>query len=37
MSENKNTKKRFSRRKFLVRSAVGVGVLMGTTYLTRNI
>lgn len=28
-------KKKFSRRKFLVRSAVGVGVLFGTGYLTR--
>ena len=29
-------KKGFSRRKFLVRSTVGVGVLLGTTYLTRS-
>lgn len=30
-------KRKFSRRKFLVRSAVGVGVLVGTGYLTRSI
>lgn len=34
MSEAKK-KKGFSRRKFLIRSTVGVGVLLGTTYLTR--
>lgn len=34
MSESK-PKKKFSRRKFLVRSAVGVGVAVGTVYLTR--
>lgn len=34
MSETKTSKK-FSRRKFLVRSAVGVGVVLGTGYLTR--
>ncbi|MFK7775216.1 MAG: molybdopterin cofactor-binding domain-containing protein [Saprospiraceae bacterium] len=28
-------KKRFSRRKFLVRSSIGLGVVMGATYLTR--
>jgi len=32
-----NKKKGFSRRKFLVRSAVGAGVLLGTGYLTRPI
>ncbi len=36
MSESK-PKKKFSRRKFLVRSAVGVGVAVGTVYLTRPI
>ncbi|MFK7807719.1 MAG: molybdopterin cofactor-binding domain-containing protein, partial [Saprospiraceae bacterium] len=34
MTEDKK-KKRFSRRKFLIRSTVGVGVLLGTAYLTR--
>jgi len=29
-------KKKFSRRKFLVRSAIGVGVVVGTGYLTRH-
>ncbi len=33
MTENK-PKKKFSRRKFLVRSAVGVGVVLGSGYLT---
>ncbi len=38
MSETKATKKKgFSRRKFLVRSAVGVGVLLGAGYVTRPI
>ena len=36
MSESKPTKK-FSRRKFIVRSAVGVGVLLGTGYVTRPV
>ncbi|MCB9297303.1 MAG: xanthine dehydrogenase family protein molybdopterin-binding subunit [Lewinellaceae bacterium] len=36
MSES-GTKKTFSRRKFIVRSAVGVGVLLGTGYFTRPI
>ena len=37
MTESTGKKKRkFSRRKFLVRSAVGVGVLMGAGYLSRN-
>ena len=37
MTESTGKKKRkFSRRKFLVRSAVGVGVLMGVGYLSRN-
>ncbi|MCO6491116.1 MAG: xanthine dehydrogenase family protein molybdopterin-binding subunit [Phaeodactylibacter sp.] len=36
MSESRN-KKTFSRRKFIVRSAVGVGVLLGTGYFTRPI
>ena len=36
MSESK-PKKKFSRRKFIVRSAVGVGVLLGSGYLTRSI
>lgn len=30
-------KKGFSRRKFLVRGAVGIGVILGTGYLTRSI
>ncbi|MEM9921648.1 MAG: molybdopterin cofactor-binding domain-containing protein, partial [Bacteroidota bacterium] len=30
-------KKGFSRRKFLIRSTIGVGVLLGTGYLTRSI
>ncbi|MCO6480111.1 MAG: xanthine dehydrogenase family protein molybdopterin-binding subunit [Phaeodactylibacter sp.] len=34
MSESK-PKKTFSRRKFIIRSAVGVGVLLGTGYFTR--
>ncbi len=35
---SKNIKKKgFSRRKFLVRSAIGVGVLVGTGYFTRSI
>ena len=34
MSETK--KKGFSRRKFLVRSAIGAGVMVGTTFLTRS-
>ncbi|MEM9259525.1 MAG: molybdopterin cofactor-binding domain-containing protein, partial [Bacteroidota bacterium] len=34
MSEPK--KKGFSRRKFLVRSAIGAGVMVGTTFLTRS-
>ena len=29
-------KKKFSRRKFLVRSSIGVGVLLGAGYLSRN-
>lgn len=33
----KKTKKKFSRRKFLVRSTIGVGVLLGTGYLTRSV
>lgn len=28
-------KKKFSRRKFLIRSSIGLGVVMGATYLTR--
>ncbi|MEM6767184.1 MAG: molybdopterin cofactor-binding domain-containing protein [Bacteroidota bacterium] len=32
---DKTSKKKFSRRKFLVRSAMGVGVLIGTGILTR--
>jgi isoquinoline 1-oxidoreductase beta subunit len=35
--EQKNKKKGWSRRKFLVRSAIGVGVVVGTGYFTRNI
>ncbi|MCB0643987.1 MAG: molybdopterin-dependent oxidoreductase, partial [Phaeodactylibacter sp.] len=34
-SDTKKIKKGFSRRKFMVRSVVGVGVLVGTGYLTR--
>jgi isoquinoline 1-oxidoreductase beta subunit len=34
MSESK-PKKKFSRRKFIIRSAVGVGVLFGSVYLTK--
>ncbi|NRA49591.1 MAG: xanthine dehydrogenase family protein molybdopterin-binding subunit [Phaeodactylibacter sp.] len=34
MSENK-PKKKFSRRKFIIRSATGVGVAIGAIYLTR--
>ena len=37
MSEQKTKKKGWSRRKFLVRSATGVGVVVGTGYLTRSI
>lgn len=38
MSQTTTKKKKgFSRRKFLVRSAVGVGVLFGTGYLTRSL
>lgn len=38
MSEKETKKKKgFSRRKFMVRSAVGVGVLLGAGYLTRPI
>ncbi|MEM9836854.1 MAG: molybdopterin cofactor-binding domain-containing protein [Bacteroidota bacterium] len=33
--DSKKQKKKFSRRKFLVRSSVGVGVLLGAGYLTR--
>lgn len=33
----KKQKRKFSRRKFLVRSTIGVGVLLGTGYLTRSI
>ena len=36
MSESK-PKRKFSRRKFIVRSAAGVGVLLGSGYLTRSI
>ncbi|NRB63559.1 MAG: xanthine dehydrogenase family protein molybdopterin-binding subunit [Saprospiraceae bacterium] len=36
MSDSKN-KKGWSRRKFLVRSAVGTGVVLGTAYLTRPV
>ncbi len=36
-TSNSEKKKGFSRRKFIVRSAVGVGVLLGTGYLTRPI
>lgn len=36
MNEPKN-KKGWSRRKFLVRSAIGTGVVLGTAYLTRPI
>ncbi|MCB9290935.1 MAG: xanthine dehydrogenase family protein molybdopterin-binding subunit [Lewinellaceae bacterium] len=36
MSESK-PKKKFSRRKFIIRSAVGVGVLLGTGYVTRPV
>ena len=35
--QKKGKKRKFSRRKFIVRSAVGVGVLMGTGYVTRPI
>jgi isoquinoline 1-oxidoreductase beta subunit len=37
MSQSKTKKKGFSRRKFLVRSAVGVGVILGGGYLSRNL
>ncbi len=36
MSKDNKKKKGFSRRKFLVRSAIGVGVILGTGYLTRS-
>lgn len=36
-SKNKEKKKGFSRRKFLVRSTIGFGVLLGTGYLTKPI
>ena len=37
-SNNSGKKKKgFSRRKFLVRSSIGIGVILGTGYLTRNI
>ena len=37
MSTETKKKKGFSRRKFLVRSAVGVGVILGTGFLSRNL
>ncbi len=37
MTENNKKKKGSSRRKFLVRTAIGTGVLLGTGYLTRHI
>ncbi len=37
MSEEGKKKKGWSRRKFLVRSSVGVGVVIGTGYLTKSI
>ena len=37
MSTEKKKKKGWSRRKFLVRSSVGLGVVVGTGYLTRSI
>lgn len=36
MSENKKPKKKFSRRKFLVRASIGVGVMVGAGYLGIN-
>ena len=36
-SEKTEKKKGFSRRKFLVRSTVGLGVILGTGYFTRHI
>ena len=37
MTEQNNKKKKgFSRRKFLVRTVIGTGVLLGTGYLTRH-
>lgn len=35
--EEKNKKKGWSRRKFLMRSSVGVGVVIGTGYITKSI
>jgi isoquinoline 1-oxidoreductase beta subunit len=37
MSTTKTKKRGFSRRKFLTRSAIGVGVILGSGYLSRNI
>lgn len=38
MSESKGEKKKgFSRRKFLVRSSIGVGVLLGAGFLSKNL
>jgi len=37
MSIEKKKKKGWSRRKFLIRSSVGLGVVVGTGYLTRSI
>ena len=36
MSSEKKSKKRFSRRKFMVRSAIGLGVIIGGVYLGRH-
>ncbi len=36
-SEPKKKKRKFSRRKFLVRSSIGLGVLIGTGYLSRHL
>ena len=36
-SSKQKKKRKFSRRKFLVRSAIGVGVLVGAGYFTRSI
>ncbi|MEM1323008.1 MAG: molybdopterin cofactor-binding domain-containing protein [Bacteroidota bacterium] len=36
-ANKKGKKKKFSRRKFLVRSAVGVGVILGAGYLSRGL
>ncbi len=36
-AEKKMKKKGFSRRKFLVRSSIGVGVILGTGFLTRGL